>query len=177
MFPIIIITFLEVTVCVWKLKFEFLVLILLLASLGDKCVKCDIKDGVAIVKFDTPDSKVMSWYQSCYNHFQCCKVAKFMEKLGTRLWTSQLCCRIVQAILKPTSFLAVVLACDMHSVYVLVKCFKPVFWAGSSVQTRFFRLVYFLTFITSSVLLNILVLFLHVRSMYYLRSLQEIWLR
>ena len=36
-------------------------MILLFASVGDKCVKCDIKDGVAIVKFDTPDSKVTSF--------------------------------------------------------------------------------------------------------------------
>ena len=26
--------------------------------IGDSCVKCHINDGVAVVKFDTPDSKV-----------------------------------------------------------------------------------------------------------------------
>lgn len=86
------------------MKFEFLVLILLLASLGDKCVKCDIKDGVAIVKFDTPDSKVMSWYQSCYNRFHSiyynsavlqsswrnwvpgCELANYVVALSKQFW-------------------------------------------------------------------------------------------
>ena len=29
---------------------------------GDSCVKYNIKDGVAVVKFDTPDSKVVLVY-------------------------------------------------------------------------------------------------------------------